>query len=325
VVLMFVEMRNYNAKNCEPDSCDDKGGRVEIIFKPLLVNKKDAAKLSGGLAGNITTQNIDFIQLKPIPLPRPKMDAPLVDSDDVLGIYYKTLTPTFLKEVTGHIEKLFKLVEPIIASKHLESPSGDFFEIFEPILENTLPVSRWPHLQYYYDFLSDILKVYNELLDAVQELMCLCLPPDQYPRHLLLDLAIPDASVTSSLFRHYFIGSPIHCHQKNVADIAWQCQRMIAMVDNFKVPEVPTQNRKGTNIKITPSRIGRAPLGERAIPYYFKVNDGEVKLYQHWNFKKTIRNKANQILSYQASDYNTSDVEVLRSEERRVGNEERCR
>src|SRR5690606_1814015 len=32
VVLMFVEMRNYNAKNCEPDSCDDKGGRVEIIF-----------------------------------------------------------------------------------------------------------------------------------------------------------------------------------------------------------------------------------------------------------------------------------------------------
>src|SRR5690606_3252064 len=67
VVLMFVEMRNYNAKNCEPDSCDDKGGRVEIIFKPLLVNKKDAAKLSGGLAGNITTQNIDFIQLKPIP------------------------------------------------------------------------------------------------------------------------------------------------------------------------------------------------------------------------------------------------------------------
>src|SRR5690606_7765484 len=48
VVLIFVEILEEGAKNCNPNSCDDKGINVTVTFKPLLVNKEDAKSLGEG-------------------------------------------------------------------------------------------------------------------------------------------------------------------------------------------------------------------------------------------------------------------------------------
>jgi hypothetical protein len=51
VVLIFVELLEEQNKNCDPNSCDDKGISVTATFRPLLVTKADAATLIGSVGG----------------------------------------------------------------------------------------------------------------------------------------------------------------------------------------------------------------------------------------------------------------------------------
>src|SRR5690606_1809300 len=45
IVLIFVELLEENNKNCDPNSCDDKGINVTVNFRPLLVGKANVAGL----------------------------------------------------------------------------------------------------------------------------------------------------------------------------------------------------------------------------------------------------------------------------------------
>ena len=48
IVLIFVELLEENNKNCDPNSCDDKGVKVTVNFRPLLVEKANVAGLLSG-------------------------------------------------------------------------------------------------------------------------------------------------------------------------------------------------------------------------------------------------------------------------------------
>src|SRR5258708_22946380 len=40
-VMLFVELLQVGNKNCDPNSCDDKGKHFEVTFRPLLITKTD--------------------------------------------------------------------------------------------------------------------------------------------------------------------------------------------------------------------------------------------------------------------------------------------
>ncbi len=48
VVVIFVELLKVDNKNCDPDSCDDKGCTVEVTHRPLLVSRADIDNLIFG-------------------------------------------------------------------------------------------------------------------------------------------------------------------------------------------------------------------------------------------------------------------------------------
>ena len=46
-VMIFVELLKVDNKNCDPDSCDDKGYTVEMTLRPLLIDLDDLDGLKG--------------------------------------------------------------------------------------------------------------------------------------------------------------------------------------------------------------------------------------------------------------------------------------
>src|SRR3546814_11938371 len=64
------------------------------------------------------------------------------------------------------------------------------------------------------------------------------------------------------------------------------------------------------NIRITPSKLGDIPLSEKSIPFYYKVAEGTDRLFQYWDHNKTIKDRADQNLSYRADEYNGGDEHI---------------
>ena len=52
VIMLFVELKEMENKNCDPNSCDDKGINIEVSFLPMAVDVADAALLMGTTAGS---------------------------------------------------------------------------------------------------------------------------------------------------------------------------------------------------------------------------------------------------------------------------------
>jgi hypothetical protein len=64
-----------------------------------------------------------------------------------------------------------------------------------------------------------------------------------------------------------------------------------------------------TVIRITPTIYGKTPLSKKSIPYYYS---NFLDLNKKWNPDKTIKNKTNEILSYQSEKPNYTDLQWVK-------------
>src|SRR5439155_1142109 len=69
--------------------------------------------------------------------------------------------------------------------------------------------------------------------------------------------------------------------------------------------------RHWLEIRIAPSLLGKEFLSQKAIPFYYKVNEGSQPLYLSWSAENTIKGRANKNLSYHALNYITTDESVF--------------
>src|SRR6185503_947606 len=107
----------------------------------------------------------------------------------------------------------------------------------------------------------------------------------------------------TSSYRHRFNPSPILCccdEDKQAIKILFK--RLVLMINNLSLPQLTT-----LAIKITPSVLSNDYISEKAIPYYYRVNEATDPLYFSWNDKRKIDGTAKQILSYNSNQYNTAD------------------
>jgi PKD repeat protein len=187
------------------------------------------------------------------------------------------------------------------------------------LYDGTINDEQLLNLQYYYDLFSDVLLAYEELRKTGSELISICCPDSNlFPRHLFLDLAIPDASKATSEYRHYFIPSPIlQGNAALVKSLRSLFKKIVLLLQKFYMPPVElgggsAAKRLGIdeNIRITPSKYGDIALSEKSIPFYYKVTDGPDKLLEEWSFRRSVIGQANKNLSYHAATYNAADEDV---------------
>jgi hypothetical protein len=188
-------------------------------------------------------------------------------------------------------------------------PFGNFDGLFGFLDTAPTSATQVRFLQYYVDLFDDLLRAYYEFRWKGVELVCACCPPEGlFPRHLMLGLLHPEKSGQPSQYREAFRPSPAAgCCAADAKTVLQLFSRLVEMVARFTdMPSLPKPSDKARidpQIRVTPSTLGDGPLAKKAIPYYYGQN-GTPPLYQLWDRKKTLRNRANQNPSYRYDEYN---------------------
>jgi len=309
-VVLFLDANEMNLKNCDTNDCNDKGSRMELDVVPLLVDKK----LLNGNKGDGGKLSFQPLKLRRYNVPLKN----LASADAVLNAFVALMDDATLSSLANDLEYCFINYQYLVNGV-TTNPFGaladfkknlQFIIKFHPVL-----------IQYYYDFIYDLLKAVYEFRYKAHAITSACCPGEmQFPFHLTLGEATADSNAaTLSAYRQYFVYSPLFDAQSDGSnELRSLLMRMILMYQQFVITEKSfLENRVvlPDQTKITPSRYGHNTLSERCIPYYY--NPVQQKnaalpgnLYYYWDYNKTRRGNASGNLSYNAGAYSSADMVV---------------
>ncbi|WP_373496449.1 PKD domain-containing protein [Aquiflexum sp.] len=291
VVILFLEAEQIDLKNCDTQDCNDKGSRMDFILKPLLVRRQDLN----------TPAIIEFFPnlLKRFNVPVGEMNT----SGDILQGFLDITDDTTLGNLSKNLSNSWeRFAVPLGLSQ--ENPLKDLNLVeFRKRLDDN-PIQRI-YLQYFYDFVDDLIKAHTEFQSKVNEVFGQCCPDEmEFPLHIGLGLANENTQLgRRNAFRHYFEPSPILDGQsKKVDEAALLLERIVAMVKGVSFEKLNPQE----SIIITPSNLGHEFLSKRAIPYFYEF----APLNLLWSFKQSYKGNESFNLGYRAASIATSPEQV---------------
>ncbi|MBC7849221.1 MAG: PKD domain-containing protein [Chitinophagaceae bacterium] len=297
VVVLFLEAEELNLKNCDTNDCNDKGSQMDFQVKALLVGKEviDRINKRNG-TGTVAKDSTIFPALKRYNVPAQRLSS----ASDVLNAFNNLTDKNTLTSIAEALKECARRYQFLLANEDVtvfDTAFEDLSELKARILK-TSPIL----IQYFYDLLDDLIKAYNEFNDRARYVNSVCCMDEMlFPLHIMLGEANVDTSNTRSTYRQYFIFSPLFDSQHDsLGEVRSLFIRLKLLIAEFSLENMLGFERK--DIRLTPSRYGKARLSDRCIPYYYNV-DGESELLRHWSFSKTRRGEQNRNLSYNASTY----------------------
>lgn len=333
VVLLFLECSDIDLKSCLGQSCDERGMDRVFNVRKLLISKSDMDLV---LSRTCTQSGLfpDQYSLPEFLIRRPLFDPESEESSD-----YFSFSQNYVNKIRGDdFISPFTTIQTDLYGKlfdALRKTYTDFAAILSPIYGGTdpfdgLPTPAWTDflngdsdgpnflgVQYFYDFIKDLILAYNEFRDCAFDLMSdCCVDLDCFPKHLMLGTAVPEVLSAPSQYRHELVLSPAFDGQNELlAKAVMLHKRMVIMtrqfnlatINNPSVEPIPPSDL-GVPMFITPSNEKRDPLSLRSIPYYYNINATEVglgTLIQNWNYtytEKFLFSKGLQPLSYGGQD-----------------------
>ena len=308
-VVLFLDATESSLKNCDTNDCNDKGSLIDVEVRPLLVNKKLLAANSGNNIG----AGFQHIDLRRYNIPRKGLNY----SGAVLNAFVDIVDDATLELLAKDLDACFANYKSLLNGLHTNpfGTAADFKNLLQFIIK------YYPFLlQYYYDFIADLVKALYEFRYKVHAIASeCCFDEMSFPFHLTLGEATANTALSGQLaYRQYFVYSPLFDGQNGRAEeLKSLLMRMILMYQGYlftanslsvKVnnPRLPLETR------VTPSAYGRTFLSERAIPYYYnalqeKGDPVAGDLYYYWNYDKTKRGDAARNLGYNADNYSQAE------------------
>lgn len=281
-VVLFLEAEQINLKNCDTQDCNDKGSRMDFILRVLLVKK------SLFDSGKAITFN--SILLKRFNVPVTDMKT----SEDIFnGFLAITDDSTLTKLSENLIRSWDKFAVPLGLPAENPLKGLNLITVKKKLSGKT---SQRIFVQYFYDFVDDLLKAYIEFRAKMREVFGECCADEMdYPMHLTLGLANENTILGKrNTHRHYFESSPILNGQgKNADEAILLLERLVAMVRGF----IGDKLQNSEPITITPSTLGNDFIGYRAIPYYYDWR----AVNPVWYFSRSYSGNQRYNLGYRAA------------------------
>ena len=326
VVALFLETKESDLKNCDTQDCNNKGEKMVFQVKPLLVAKND---LYGNTSSNTVIRgdvlrkdirvNVNPVRLNPVLRPTltptaaqaqapyiqlKRFNVPYADLNDanpIIDAFVNLVDDATLNQVADAYNYCYQTYRTTLNVG--PNPFADMANVLMKCRDLILQQSPL-FIEYFYDFIDDLIKAYNEFLAKISEVITTCCPDENlFPLHLVLG----DASLATNIYvkdsyRNYFMYSPLFSKMgMNIAEVTLLFNRMVLLLNDFTVQSKDLLAQ--STIKITPSRYESAWLSERAIPYYYKINVAGAELYKSWNYHKTNHGMADFNLSYNSGLY----------------------
>ena len=306
-VVLFLDVNELKLKNCDTNDCNDKGSLMDFEVKALLVNKNLLNTGNNNGNGKIAFSSI---QLRRYNVPVNNLNS----SDDVLNAFVSLLTSdSILDTLANDLNYCFITYQSLLSGiNNYSFGSGADFKKTLDLIRLSFPV----YLQYFYDFIYDLIKAVYEFKYKAHFITSECCGDEmKFPFHLTLGEAATNTSNATSAYRQYFIYSPLFDSQSQGAnELRSLLMRMILMHQGYLLlTEKSIRRGLPQNIRITPSAYGRNFISDRCIPYYYKtVHDNTdviaEDLYYYWNYEKTKRGNAKWNLSYDPTPYNNANA-----------------
>jgi hypothetical protein len=301
-VVLFLELRKDNLRNCSQNNCDDRGAEVSATVRRLLIDVADLKKMNAPNSGFAPTYlGSDLTGRLQLPdLRMPRFDVPNsgpVRPEQVLRAFQDTFRRgRLVADVAAALTALYNAFKPLVVDEYPNNPFATLTNRFGFLDASPATTAQVLFMQYYWDLFDDLLAAYDELRWKGVDLMCACAPPEGlFPRHLMAGVLAP-ANYAAD-YRHRFVPSPaIGGCRDRTRDVRTLFARLVAILASF------TETPPDKGVRATPSRWGDAPLSAKAIPYYYDQG-GNPPLFQVWDPVRTAHQRANQNLSYRADEY----------------------
>ncbi len=316
VVLLFLEPKLENLRNCDTTDCNDKGQRMTFTLRPLLVGQRELTLLLQQSGADVRDPLI-LPQLKKSinPINTARYDVPttftLTTSRAINAAFYSLINKNnMISQLHTEINKAYMAWgEDVNANPFLKLDSTLLSKLksFDTDREKIF-------IQYYYGYLEDLIRTYHEIRDKGLQLCRYCCQEiSNFPLHVVLGLADEDTTRKVQLFRHYFIAAGTNKEQKRLnEEIIFLFERLNQLVNTFNLPQAIFNNQSENDpIYITPSSIGCTPLGDRAIPWYYNLNQESNGLMQYWNYRHFYYDNMDELCGYGISRYNLGGTNRL--------------
>jgi hypothetical protein len=279
VAVLLMESYEKDDDLCSGTDCDNLGREAVNSIRLILIDRADAGR---------------FIE----DVPTPARGARLLGwiAAERPAIQSASSTESLMAAYRDSCEKIHENLRNALAAASdspflagLLRPGSDWITKLSKL--HRAFISRGlGNIQYYYDFLKDLVETYNAFHDLLFGCNFVCCPDvAAFPNHLLL------GGVESGEPRTGFYPSPLAgCaagDQDHARFLGW---KLAALIDNFKPP-----GETGQPIRITPSFFEDRSLEERAIPYYYDA----AALLGNWSWALERRGMSDYCYSYHAQSY----------------------
>lgn len=317
VVLLFLEIFDKDIKTCLAKSCDEVGQTRVFTLRRLLISVTDINKVLLRLNdGKYDPTFPSKFNLPVISLPREAIKSGEPEATvklELLRKYSNALQP-IMDDLNAAIQQTYTLYEPILEDIYTEvgdefnTVVNEKFNGWNSYLTDETGTNPFYGMQYFYDFIKDLILAYEEFKYAAFGLCSECvIDLERFPQHLMLGLAIPemDYNIDSTLYRNRFIHSMAYSKQKGLTEkVRLLHVRMASMITSFNLEYINKPDNALTNIYIIPSVEKLTKLSQRSIPFYYDPYSSDWPLINHWNYDIEKRKLSEGILTYhnQAED-----------------------
>ncbi len=312
VLVLFLETVDVDLNSCLGKACDENGLERVFNLRKLLITKDDL----NDMKSDYPDSPVPFVSK--FTMPEIIMKRPLLDVKNpnwyntmanISAIFRNTVSANF-NNPTNNKTYYTTIFETL----------SQTYQIFQPILgkeyNNTNPFTSGPlaswndfvgngssligpsHLgvQYFADFINDLVLAYNEFRAYAMELLedC-CADPTAFPLHLMVGEATGISPTEGSLYRHYFKPSPVLNGQSTKTEAAiFYHKRLVMLYHQFNFSLINNPYNNNRPVKITPTIQNTGKLSKRAIPYYYNANTadsslGGLKLLDLWSYDYKVK------------------------------------
>ncbi len=325
-VMLFLECNVEALKNCDVNDCSDKGSEMNLTLRRLLVTQDIADKMlaqEADIAGRpVDRANHPRLGLTPIAIE--KINPALHEIATLSELYGRFLTVAggAGQRLIPAMREAWAAYEPLLSDMF---PKAQFPDGPIPDHHFVNPLAAFaetPALaQYLFDATHDMVRSHNEFIDCAARFDAECCPdPGRFPKHVLAGDVLPrptafvKAPRTAAEYaaydpfaaaggpapegvpaerRHHFVPSPaLDAGSDKVAELRSIFARMVLLAQTYA-----TRGLLDAAIRLTPSRDGTAPLGDRAIPFHYAFKPtGD--LFRNWSWPKARANRFDTIFSY---------------------------